>query len=51
MIKLTLSAIAASLLEIDVLDPAGYGALNITKAIIIQVRGFSGTALGTADPI
>jgi hypothetical protein len=28
--------------EIDVLDPAGYGSLTITKAISIQGHGFSG---------
>ena len=28
--------------EIDVLDPAGYGALTITKAISIQGHGYSG---------
>jgi hypothetical protein len=28
--------------EIDVLDPAGYGVVNITKAISIQGHGFSG---------
>ena len=28
--------------EIDVLDPGGYGAVNITKAISIQGHGFSG---------
>jgi len=28
--------------EIDVLDPAGYGALTITKSISIQGHGFSG---------
>src|SRR6266480_4095502 len=30
--------------EIDVLDPAGYGALTITKAISIQGHGFSGVS-------
>jgi len=30
--------------EIDVLDPAGYGLLNITKAISIQGHGFAGIA-------
>jgi hypothetical protein len=28
--------------EINVLDPAGYGAMTITKAISIQGHGFSG---------
>src|ERR1700686_2753361 len=28
--------------EIDVLDPAGYGALTINKAISIQAHGFGG---------
>jgi hypothetical protein len=31
--------------EIDVLDPAGYGAVNITKAISIQGHGFAGGAV------
>jgi hypothetical protein len=31
--------------EIDVLDPAGYGALNITKAISIQGHGFAGISV------
>ena len=30
--------------EIDVLDPAGYGALTITKSISIQGHGFAGLA-------
>src|SRR5215471_11021089 len=30
--------------EIDVLDPAGYGAVTITKAISIQGHGFAGIA-------
>jgi len=37
--------------EIDVLDPAGYGALTISKAISIQGHGFSGIGVaggGTA---
>src|SRR5262245_30811645 len=38
--------VAAAGGEIDVLDPAGYGALNITKAISIQGHGFAG--LGVA---
>src|SRR5262245_38245891 len=31
--------------EIDVLDPAGYGTVTITKAISIQGHGFSGIAV------
>jgi hypothetical protein len=31
--------------EIDVLDPAGYGAVTITKAISIQGHGFSGVSV------
>ena len=40
--------------EIDVLDPAGYGAVNITKAISIQGHNFSGISTpsgGTAITI
>jgi hypothetical protein len=39
--------------EIDVLDPAGYGALTINKAISIQGHGFSGISApsGTAITI
>jgi hypothetical protein len=40
--------------EIDVLDPAGYGAVTITKAISIQGHGFAGisvTAAGIATGI
>jgi hypothetical protein len=33
--------------EIDVLDPAGYGILTITKAISIQGHGFSGVSVPT----
>jgi hypothetical protein len=33
--------------EIDVLDPAGYGALTITKAISIQGHGFSGVSVAS----
>src|SRR5262245_35198528 len=33
--------------EIDVLDPAGYGAVTITKAISIQGHGFAGLAVGS----
>jgi hypothetical protein len=32
--------------EIDVLDPAGYGTVTITKAISIQGHGFSGISVG-----
>jgi hypothetical protein len=37
--------------EIDVLDPAGYGALTITKAISIQGHGFAGLAVPSGDGI
>src|SRR5215472_8822860 len=33
--------------EIDVLDPAGYGTLTITKAISIQGHGFSGISVSS----
>jgi hypothetical protein len=33
--------------EIDVLDPAGYGTLNIIKAISIQGHGYSGISVGS----
>jgi hypothetical protein len=33
--------------EIDVLDPAGYGPLTITKAINIQGHGFSGISVAS----
>jgi hypothetical protein len=33
--------------EIDVLDPAGYGAVTITKSISIQGHGFSGISVGS----
>jgi hypothetical protein len=33
--------------EIDVLDPAGYGALTINKPISIQGHGFSGVSVGS----
>jgi hypothetical protein len=33
--------------EIDVLDPAGYGALTITKAISIQGHGYSGISVAS----
>jgi hypothetical protein len=35
--------------EIDVLDPAGYGAVTITKAISIQGHGFSGISVGSGS--
>jgi hypothetical protein len=35
--------------EIDVLDPAGYGALTITKAISIQGHGFSGISVASGN--
>jgi hypothetical protein len=34
--------------EIDVIDPAGYGPLNITKGISIQAHGFGGITQTTA---
>ena len=37
--------------EIDVLDPAGYGALTINKAISIQGHGFSGISAASGDAI
>src|SRR5437016_3814619 len=37
--------------EIDVLDPAGYGALTITKAISIQGHGFAGIAAPSGNAI
>src|SRR5262245_49163102 len=37
--------------EIDVLDPAGYGALTITKSISIQGHGFAGLAVPSGDGI
>jgi hypothetical protein len=33
--------------EIDVLDPAGYGAVTITKSISIQGHGFAGISVAT----
>src|SRR5262245_5632068 len=33
--------------EIDVLDPAGYGAVTISKAISVQGHGFAGIAIAT----
>jgi hypothetical protein len=35
--------------EIDVLDPAGYGAVTITKAISIQGHGFSGISVASGN--
>src|SRR5262245_57769212 len=37
--------------EIDVLDPAGYGALVIRKSISIQGHGFSGITQAVGDAI
>ena len=37
--------------EIDVLDPAGYGAVTITKSISIQGHGFSGITATTSNAI
>src|SRR5262245_64834593 len=37
--------------EIDVLDPAGYGALNITKSISIQGHGFAGISASSGNAI
>jgi hypothetical protein len=37
--------------EIDVLDPAGYGAVTITKAISIQGHEFSGVSVNSGDCI
>jgi hypothetical protein len=37
--------VAAANGEIDVLDPAGYGPLTITKSISIQAHGFSGVSV------
>jgi hypothetical protein len=37
--------------EIDVLDPAGYGAVNITKAISIQGHGFAGISAASGNAI
>jgi hypothetical protein len=34
--------------EIDVLDPAGYGAVTITKSISIQGHGFSGVSVASS---
>src|SRR6202140_5531134 len=40
--------VASSGGEIDVLDPAGYGALTIIKSISIQGHGFSGISVGAS---
>ena len=37
--------------EIDVLDPAGYGAVNITKSLSIQGHGFSGITVTGGNAI
>jgi hypothetical protein len=37
--------------EIDVLDPAGYGMLTISKAISIQGHGFSGISVASGNAI
>jgi hypothetical protein len=42
--------------EIDVLDPAGYGPLTITRGISIQAHGFGGSpgitiSVSTPDPV
>src|SRR5262249_40947929 len=37
--------------EIDVLDPAGYGALTINKSISIQGHGFAGIAVASGAGI
>jgi len=37
--------------EIDVLDPAGYGAVNINKAISIQGHGFSGVSFSGVNGV
>jgi len=37
--------------EIDVLDPAGYGAVTITKAISVQGHGFAGIAATSGDAV
>jgi hypothetical protein len=37
--------------EIDVLDPAGYGAVTITKAISIQGHGFAGITPTSTDAV
>src|SRR5450432_4932972 len=37
--------------EIDVIDPAGYGALTITKAISIEGHGFGGLTVASGDGV
>ena len=37
--------------EIDVLDPAGYGALTVGKAISIQGHGFAGISSASGDAV
>jgi hypothetical protein len=37
--------------EIDVLDPAGYGALSITKSISIQGHGYAGVAVVAGNAV
>src|SRR5262245_61865064 len=37
--------------EIDVLDPAGYGAVTISKAISIQGHGFAGIGVASGNGI
>jgi hypothetical protein len=37
--------------EIDVLDPAGYGALNITHGISIQAHGFGGISATSGEAV
>jgi len=44
----TVVAVTTSGGEIDVLDPAGYGALNITHAISVQGHGFAGITQATS---
>jgi hypothetical protein len=36
--------------EINVLDPAGYGALTITKAVSVQGHGFAGISVPSGSP-
>src|SRR5262245_17788661 len=44
-------AVVAANGEIDVLDPAGYGKLTISKAISVQGHGFSGISSPSGDAI
>src|SRR5262245_45519587 len=37
--------------EIDVLDPAGYGAVTISKSISIQGHGFSGISAPSGNAV